>query len=61
MSGGKLPPDNEDRSAREPARRLADRLDEIADRCAALPVLYDRPAEEVLGYDEKGMPVGGGP
>lgn len=34
--------------------RLADELDAIALRCAALPVLDDRPPDEVLGYDERG-------
>jgi antitoxin VapB len=28
----------------------------IIDRCAALPLLDDRSAEEVLGYDENGLP-----
>ena len=37
-------------------RQLADELDEIARRCAALPVLDPRPAEEILGYDEHGLP-----
>ena len=37
-------------------RRLADRLDEIADHCAALPVLRDRSIDEILGYDDRGMP-----
>ncbi len=37
-------------------RRLADELDEIALRCASLPVLDPRPAEEILGYDENGLP-----
>jgi antitoxin VapB len=37
-------------------RGLADELDEIAQRCAALPVLDDRPADEILGYDEHGLP-----
>ncbi len=37
-------------------RSLADELDEIAKRCAALPVLDDRPADEILGYDERGLP-----
>ena len=38
------------------SRRLADRLDEIADHCASLPVLRDRSMDEILGYDERGMP-----
>jgi antitoxin VapB len=36
--------------------RLADELDEIALRCAALPVRDARAAEQVMGYDEHGMP-----
>jgi antitoxin VapB len=35
---------------------LADQLDEIAKRCAALPVIDDRSENEILGYDEKGLP-----
>lgn len=35
---------------------LADELDEIALHCAHLPVLDPRPAEEILGYDEHGLP-----
>ncbi|RPJ87524.1 MAG: PSK operon transcription factor [Acidobacteria bacterium] len=37
-------------------RRLADELDQIARHCARLPVLDARPAEEILGYDELGLP-----
>ena len=37
-------------------RRLADDLAEIADRCARLPVLDQRSADEILGYDEHGLP-----
>jgi antitoxin VapB len=37
-------------------RRLADELDEIAKHCAALPVLDNRSDEEILGYDEHGLP-----
>lgn len=36
--------------------RLADELDEIAVACAALPVLDDRSPDEILGYDETGLP-----
>lgn len=39
-----------------PKRRLADDLNEIARRCASLPVLDRRPADEILGYDERGLP-----
>jgi antitoxin VapB len=37
-------------------RRLAEELDEIALHCASLPVLDSRDAEEILGYDEQGLP-----
>lgn len=37
-------------------RRLADELEEIAEHCANLPVLDARSAEEILGYDEAGLP-----
>ena len=37
-------------------RRLADELEEIAEHCAGLPVLDSRKAEEILGYDEVGLP-----
>ena len=37
-------------------RRLADELEEIAEHCASLPVLDGRSADEILGYDEMGLP-----
>lgn len=37
-------------------RRLADELEDIAEHCARLPVLDDRRAEEILGYDDSGLP-----
>lgn len=37
-------------------RRLADELDEIALQCARLPIRDARPADEILGYDENGVP-----
>jgi antitoxin VapB len=37
-------------------RSLAEELNEIGRRCAALPVLDPRPADEILGYDEHGLP-----
>jgi len=37
-------------------RRLADELNEIALRCARLPVLDPRTPEEIIGYDEHGLP-----
>ena len=44
------------RARRKQARRLADELDEIAKRCAALPVHDPRTPDEILGYDEHGLP-----
>lgn len=43
-------------TARRRHRSLADELDVIAQRCAALPVLDPRPAEEILDYDQHGLP-----
>lgn len=37
-------------------RRLADELMEIGARCAALPELDARPADEIMGYDKHGLP-----
>ena len=37
-------------------RRLADELDTIARHCASLPVLDTRRAEDIIGYDERGVP-----
>jgi antitoxin VapB len=37
-------------------RPLVDELEEIAEHCASLPVLDNRPAEEILGYGETGLP-----
>jgi antitoxin VapB len=33
-----------------------ERLREISDLCAALPVLDNRTEDEILGYDEHGIP-----
>lgn len=38
-------------------RSLAEELDEIALRCAALPVIDERTEQEILGYDEHGLPA----
>jgi antitoxin VapB len=49
--------DRLDRLRRERSkRRLADELDEIAKQCAGLPVRDARSADEILGYDEHGIP-----
>lgn len=45
-----------ERLSRRKGRSLADELDEIAKRCAALPVVDSRSAAEILGYDEHGLP-----
>ena len=37
-------------------RSLADELDEIAQHCARLPVRDRRPPDEILGYDDQGLP-----
>jgi len=37
-------------------RRLRDEVGEIAQRCAQLPTLDDRSADEILGYDRRGLP-----
>ena len=38
------------------ARCLADELDEIARHCARLPVRDSRTPDEILGYDDRGLP-----
>jgi antitoxin VapB len=40
---------------RREAPDLAEQLREIARRCAALPDLDRRTADEILGYDERGL------
>lgn len=50
----------EERLARvrqRPGRSLKDELLEIGRRCAALPVLDPRTPDEILGYDENGLPT----
>lgn len=37
-------------------RRLSDELEAIAEHCASLPVLDTRTADEILGYDDHGLP-----
>lgn len=36
---------------------LADELVEIGERCAVLPVLDARTPDEILGYDQHGLPA----
>ena len=45
-----------DRQRRQ-ARPVAARLDRLADDVAALPVVDDRTPDELLGYDEAGLPT----
>lgn len=37
-------------------RPLRDELRDIGRRCAALPTLDDRPADAIVGYDDRGLP-----
>ena len=37
-------------------RRLRDEIEEIALRCAAHPVLDERHADDIIGYDQHGIP-----
>jgi len=37
-------------------RRLADELDAISHHCASLPILDGRTEDEILGYDDQGLP-----
>lgn len=51
-----------ERLARETGRTrpvaLHEELAAIRQRCSALPVLDDRTADDILGYDERGLPGG---
>ena len=44
------------RSRRSRGRRLSDELRAIGERCASLPSLDHRNADEIIGYDERGLP-----
>ena len=41
---------------RSRGHRVSEQLAAIGRRCAALPVLDQRTPEEILGYDEQGLP-----
>lgn len=41
---------------RSAAPRLREALREIRERCAELPVLDERAPDDILGYDEHGLP-----
>ena len=38
------------------ANRIISDLNAIAQNCASLEILDDRPADVILGYDERGLP-----
>ena len=38
------------------SRKLSDELNEIALHCASLPVYDDRSGDDIMGYDERGLP-----
>ena len=49
-----------ERLARELGRRrpgVGARLQRLAQEVATLPVLDDRPADQILGYDNDGLPI----
>jgi antitoxin VapB len=41
---------------RRHGRRISEELRAIGERCSALPVLDSRTPEEIIGYDERGVP-----
>lgn len=43
-------------SGKRKAKNLIEELTEISDRCSKLPVLDDRTPDEILGYDDDGLP-----
>ncbi len=46
-----------DRTRRARAtRRLVDDMEEIALHCSALPLRDDRPVDDIMGYDHRGLP-----
>ena len=46
-----------ERLKRGKAPSLEDEIDAIVARVAALPVLDDRSADDIIGYDEHGLPA----
>ncbi len=43
--------------AQQDSRPLVERIMEIGRHCASLPLLDDRTPDEILGYDENGLPT----
>ena len=48
--------DRKERKHKAEADRLMDDLDAIALRCASYPVIDHRSPDEILGYDDRGLP-----
>jgi len=42
---------------RSSSMRVSEELRMIRERCATLPVLDDRDTDEILGYDDRGLPL----
>lgn len=42
--------------ARRRSRIVSRQIDDVLQRVDAMPTLDDRPADEILGYDENGLP-----
>jgi antitoxin VapB len=38
------------------SRGIADKLNRLAEYCSSLPVYDDRTPDEIIGYDENGLP-----
>ena len=45
-----------ERVNRRPSRRMAQEIAHIVNRVSSLPTLDERPADEIIGYDELGLP-----
>ena len=43
-------------TGRSEPHRIAARIRRIRDECAQLPILDNRPEDEILGYDDHGVP-----
>ena len=48
---------NREERKREGKRQLVDDLMAIGRHCASLPVLDDRTEDEIMGWDENGLPT----
>lgn len=46
----------EERKRKSSTHRLAADIMEIAEHCASLPIYDSRTSDEILGYDENGLP-----